>query len=132
TPGIYDYVCVFHSEMTGQVIVTDESGVIPAGTASPLPEVVATPVGTPGTESYNVEIRDFEFAQDTITVPVGATVTWTNTGVAPHTVTGSFGDSGTLTSGQTFSYTFTEAGTFDYACAFHPEMTGQVIVTATT
>ena len=30
--------------------------------------------------------------------------------------------------GDTFSFTFEEPGTFRYACLFHPEMVGEVIV----
>jgi hypothetical protein len=57
-------------------------------------------------------------------------VVWTNTGQAPHTVTGDFADSGVLESGQTFSHTFTETGDFSYVCAIHPQMTGTVRVSA--
>lgn len=61
----------------------------------------------------------------------GTKVTWTNNDGAPHTVTsdsGAFG-SQTLNQGNTFSFTFTSAGTFPYHCAFHPGMKGTVIVT---
>ncbi len=119
-PGIYDYVCQFHGAMSGQVIVTDAAGNVPAS-------VTPTPA-TDDATGASVTIVDFSFDPAVITVPAGSTVTWTNTGVAPHTVTGAFGDSGTLASGQIFRHTFTEAGTFDYACQFHPQMTGQVVV----
>jgi plastocyanin len=122
TPGIYDYVCQFHGEMTGQVIVTDAAGNVPA---APTPAPVTATNDTAGAA---VTIVDFAFEPAAITVPLGATVTWTNAGVAPHTVAGGFGDSGTLASGQAFSHTFTEAGVFDYVCQFHPQMTGQVVV----
>lgn len=124
-PGVYDYVCQFHSAMSGQVIVTGADGSVP---------VPATPVTAPATHdaaSVAVSIVDFAFEPAILTVPAGSTVTWVNNGVAPHTVTGAFGDSGTMTSGQTFSHTFTQAGTFDYACQFHPKMTGQVVVEGT-
>jgi hypothetical protein len=55
---------------------------------------------------------------------------WTNTGQAPHTVTGDFADSGILEPGQTFSHTFTETGDFSYICAIHPQMTGTIRVSA--
>ena len=63
-------------------------------------------------------------------VPVGARVTWTNRGQAPHTVTGSDGsfDSGTLPAGATFETTYAAAGEFAYACAIHPDMIGTVTV----
>jgi plastocyanin len=80
----------------------------------------------------SVSIVDFAFNPKTITVPVGTTVRWTNTGNAPHTVTSTSSpkafDSGTLNSGDTFQHTFTTAGQFPYRCSIHPSMTGTVIV----
>jgi plastocyanin len=63
-------------------------------------------------------------------VTKGATVTWTNTDSAPHTVTADGGafSSATLADGSTFSHRFTTTGTFAYHCAIHPSMTGTVIV----
>lgn len=74
-----------------------------------------------------------------ITVPVGTTVTWTNEDQVFHTVTsgtssGTSGDpdgifdSGNIDPGETFSYTFEEAGEFPYFCTPHPWMQGTVIV----
>jgi plastocyanin len=78
-----------------------------------------------------VQVVDFAFEPGTLTVPAGATVTWTNAGSRPHTVTaddGSF-DSGRLDPGEQFSQTFDQPGTFTYFCGFHPEMQGSVVVT---
>src|SRR5829696_3010749 len=81
--------------------------------------------------AFDVSVVDFAFEPGTITVPVGATVTWTNTGSRSHTVTaddGSF-DSGRLDPGEQFPHTFDQPGTFTYHCGFHPEMQGSVVVT---
>jgi plastocyanin len=81
-------------------------------------------------ESAAVSIVDFAFQPASVEIVTGGTVTWTNTGQAPHTVTaddGSF-DSGTLSPGATFSQTFATAGTFTYHCNIHPQMTATVIV----
>lgn len=81
-----------------------------------------------------VAIKDFAFSPATITVKVGTTVTWTNQDSAAHTVTSdsnskeSF-DSGSMAKDKTFTHTFNTAGTFDYICTFHPDMTGKVKVT---
>ncbi len=73
-----------------------------------------------------------------LNVTVGTKVTWTNNGQLPHTVTASDPsapappatfDSGTKNQGQTFSHTFTIAGTYHYYCTFHPWMKAQVVVT---
>lgn len=78
--------------------------------------------------STTVTIRDFSFAPRTVTVNVGDTVTWRNTGDEPHTATGSTFDTGTLRSGQSGSATFRSAGSFAYKCQPHPFMTGTVRV----
>ena len=81
-------------------------------------------------ESVEAVIEGFAFSPGTIEIKVGTTVTWTNNDSAPHTVTSSDGmlDSGRLEQGATFSYTFDTAGSFDYFCEFHPNMTGTVVV----
>jgi plastocyanin len=78
-----------------------------------------------------VSIVDFAFQPASVEVAAGSTVTWTNTGQAPHTVTADDGafDSGQLAPGASFSQTFDTAGTFTYHCNIHPQMTGTIIVT---
>jgi nitrite reductase (NO-forming) len=73
-----------------------------------------------------------DYSVNVLEIAVGDTVTWTNddTGVV-HTVTaadGSF-DSGLLGPGQSWSYTFTEPGEFEYFCTPHPWMRARVVVT---
>lgn len=68
-----------------------------------------------------VTVLDGSFDEEELTVPVGTTVVWEQDGSFAHTVTaddGSF-DSGTLNSGQRFSFTFDEPGTYPYYCEFH-------------
>ena len=58
-------------------------------------------------------------------------MTWTNDGGVIHTTTSTDGlwDSGILDPGGTFSFTFDEAGTFEYLCSLHPSMVGTIVVT---
>ncbi|TLS46003.1 copper-binding protein [Streptomyces montanus] len=67
-----------------------------------------------------------------LVVKVGETVRWTNHDSVPHTVTTTKGpkkfDSGTLEQGDSWSYTFTAAGTYEYYCAVHPDMVSSVKV----
>ncbi len=83
----------------------------------------------------SVSLVNIAFVPATVNIAVGDTVTWTNneTSAIPHTVTsdtaGQF-DSGLFNPGQTFSHTFTSAGTFTYHCNVHPSMLGSVIVAA--
>jgi plastocyanin len=78
-----------------------------------------------------VDIKDFTYVPDPVEIPVGATVTWTNSDPDPHTATAQDRaelQSGTLNQGDSFSQTFAEPGTFDYFCEFHADMKGTVIV----
>ena len=71
------------------------------------------------------------FAPPLVEIPVGGTVTWTNQTGEAHTVTGddlAFADSGPLDQGDSFSQTFTVAGTYLYHCGPHPWMLGTVVV----
>lgn len=105
-------------------------GAATPGTAAPGG---ATPGGaTPGgggDAAASVDIVDFAFEPATIDVATGQTITWTNTGAAPHTVTFADGpDSGNMAPGATFEHAFDAAGSFEYVCAIHPTMTGTVNV----
>jgi len=101
----------------------------PATSPSPTPvaggsaTTIAIPSGAQGlgNRAYN---------PGNVTVPVGATVTWTNTDSVAHTSTADGGrwSSGTLGPGQQFSTTFSTAGTFAYHCTIHPGMVGTVTV----
>lgn len=81
-------------------------------------------------QSTGVTIQDFAFIPPQINVSVGSTVTWTNQDAVVHTATSDTGlfDSGVLSKGSKFSFTFNQAGTFAYHCAIHPYMTGNVVV----
>jgi plastocyanin len=78
-----------------------------------------------------VTIANFAFDPATLTVKVGATVTWTNKDSSTHTVAWADGSpsSGSLTSGgATYSRTFDAPGTFTYTCGIHPDMKGAIVV----
>jgi plastocyanin len=84
----------------------------------------------PSTAAAEVKIDNFVFGPQTITVPVGTTVTWTNKDDIPHTSVSTDGvfKSKVLDTDEKFSYTFTKAGTYPYYCTIHPKMTGQIVV----
>ena len=99
--------------------------------------ITATSVSiVPGSSS----LTDTAFQPNPVQVSVGNTVTWTNNDSQPHTVTsGSNGQpdnkfnsspnfSPLLNPGQTFSFTFTQAGDYPYFCMLHPNMVGTVSV----
>jgi plastocyanin len=80
-----------------------------------------------------VDIVDNDYEPREVTVAQGGTITWTNTGNAPHTVTKESGpggdfDSETVAPGDTFEQTFDAAGTIGYVCTIHPGQAGTVEV----
>ena len=78
-----------------------------------------------------VSIENFAFSPAIVTVKAGTTVTWTNHDQDSHTATAMSGPfhSPTLNTGQSYQYTFTTPGRFDYLCTIHPFMTATVVVT---
>jgi len=100
-----------------------------------MPSVDMPSVNMPslGGDDGSVTIVDFAFQPHMVSVPAGSTVSWENSGAAPHTVTSDTGafDSGTIGSGGGFSETFNDPGMYTYHCSIHPNMTGLVQVSAT-
>jgi plastocyanin len=84
----------------------------------------------PSAASTVVKIDNFSFGPQMVTVPVGTTVTWTNSDDIPHTSVSTDGvfKSKVLDTDEKFSYTFTKAGMYPYYCTIHPKMTGTVVV----
>ena len=84
----------------------------------------------PSATNAEVKIDNFSFGPETLTVPVGTTVTWTNRDDIPHTVVSTDGvfKSKVRDTDEKFSYTFSRAGTYPYYCSVHPKMTGKIVV----
>ena len=83
--------------------------------------------------TFEVEIVGFKFVPEVLDVSVGDSVVWTNMDLARHTATSEDWslqgiDSGLLSKGESYSYTFEEMGEYDYYCVPHPYMKGKVIV----
>ena len=93
--------------------------------------LLAWPAAAPAQpETAHVEIRAHGFSAPSVTVKAGTTVTWVNEDDDAHTVTSTsnaFRSPG-LDTGEAFSYTFTQPGTYEYFCTLHPLMTGTVVV----
>lgn len=95
------------------------------------------PLGTVPPGSAEVRIVDDDadaFQLGTITVDLGGQVTFVNLDDDLHTATGAGFDTGNIDpgaidGGASGSHTFDAPGTFAYFCAFHPNLTGTVIVT---
>ena len=83
-------------------------------------------------DGNQVTIKAFAYGPKNITVPVGTTVTWINKDPEVHTVVDKGGKfrSSALDSDDSFTFTFTEPGTYNFFCTLHPQMTGTVTVVA--
>ena len=81
-----------------------------------------------------VKIDNFTFEPSELEIAPGTTVTWVNGDDIPHTVvaTNRAFRSRALDTEDTFSFTFTSVGEFDYFCSLHPHMTGKILVNAMT
>jgi plastocyanin len=90
---------------------------------------------TPAAAAVAVGIDNFTFNPATVTVKAGTTVTWTNRDDIPHglaATNNAFKRSQALDTEDSFSFTFTTPGTYQYFCYIHPHMTGTIVVEAAT
>ena len=128
-----DFAINSHNAQTGSIYTS--CGHIPASESmdmTPSPTATA-PASTPTT----VQATIVNSTLPDLTISVGTTVTWTQADPFAHTTTsgtnGEFDEQGwdsqTLSTNETFSHTFTEAGTFAYTCTIHGYMSGTVTVT---
>ena len=81
-------------------------------------------------DANEITIDNFTFTPKELTVAVGTTVKWVNHDDIPHTIVEKKTTfrSKALDTDDSYSFTFTSPGTFDYFCGLHPHMVGQVIV----
>ena len=89
----------------------------------------------PAGDTVEVGMENIKFDPEEVTVKAGGKVKWTNNESIPHDVTKEGGPGpdfssgkGNMKQGDTYEQTFKEAGTIDYVCTVHPNMTGKVTV----
>ncbi|MTE13596.1 cupredoxin domain-containing protein [Nocardia aurantiaca] len=111
-------------------------GMVPDGAGPAMPGMTSTAATSASAAAAPagpdaVAIDNFAFGPSSLTVKVGATVTWTNHDEEPHTVVADDGSfrSPTLGDNATYTFTFAKAGTFAYVCSIHPFMHATVVVT---
>ena len=93
-------------------------------------ETKAPDTSTGGSQN-RIEIKDFHFEPQTLTVKAGEKITWVNKDEEPHTVVSvekQFKKSTALDTDQEFTITADKPGTYTYFCSVHPKMTGTIIV----
>lgn len=84
-----------------------------------------------GNQQNRIEIKDFAFYPQTLTVKSGEKITWINRDEEPHTVVSvekQFKKSTALDTDQEFTITAGAPGTYTYFCSVHPKMTGTIVV----
>ena len=81
-------------------------------------------------EANEVKIDNFVFNPAELTIAVGTTVKFVNHDDIPHSVVdkNKAFRSKALDTDDSFTFTFANAGTYDYFCGLHPHMTGKIIV----
>lgn len=86
-----------------------------------------------GGETVVVDIRDYRFTPQVLTIQAGTTVKWTNSERrTTHSVQflGLGGlESERLFPGESWQRSFDTPGEYPYACGPHPEMKGGIVVT---
>jgi plastocyanin len=88
-------------------------------------------VDSSSNKQNKIQIKDFAFNPQTITVKAGEKVTWINRDEEPHTVVSvekQFKKSTALDTDQEFTITAGAPGTYTYFCSVHPKMTGTIVV----
>ncbi|HEY2047655.1 MAG TPA: cupredoxin family copper-binding protein, partial [Candidatus Udaeobacter sp.] len=86
---------------------------------------------TGNAQQNKIEIKDFAFNPQNITVKSGEKITWINRDEEPHTVVSvgkKFQRSPGLDTDQEFSIIAGAPGTYEYFCSVHPKMTGKIVV----
>ena len=80
--------------------------------------------------THVVKVSGLGFQPATLTVHSGDRVTWLNDDLIVHTVTAADHgfDSGDLPAGKSWTFVARKRGTFRYACRYHANMTGTLIV----
>lgn len=73
------------------------------------------------------------FGENPLVLERDTAVTWINNDTVSHTVSSRSAvfESGNLSPGESFTFTFTAEGAFDYFCRIHPSETGLIVIEAT-
>lgn len=77
-------------------------------------------------------IQNNAFNPSSLNVTAGTTVTWINRDNVTQNVVSDSGlfDSGNLTNGMSYNYTFNQTGTYPYHSKISPSMKGTIVVTS--
>jgi len=92
--------------------------------------IASSAVAAPPT-TVTVSIDKVMFRELSVSAHVGDTIEWINKDVVDHTATAKGGAFKVeVPAGKKARVVLKKAGTFDYYCEYHPNMTAKVVVTA--
>ena len=137
-------------EESGKKLVTaneEASGRHEGGHGKGASEDDSLVVDLTGQETVSMDIKDFAYSKPNIRIKKGTTVTWTNQDTVKHNVMLEHAGGGAahdapspsevksdvfagplLAKGESYSFTFNEAGADPYHCSPHPDMKGTITV----
>jgi plastocyanin len=110
------------------------SATAPVSTVQPVSTGVPGSTAAPVSTGVNtVSIKNFAFNPSSLAVKTGSAVTWVNQDGVAHTIVSDTGSpltfsSDPLQTGASFTFSFTQPGTYTYHCSIHPSMTGTIVV----
>jgi plastocyanin len=102
---------------------------LPANENTQVPAAVdSSPSLEEPSASATVLIENLSFNPPSVIITAGGEVTWTNSDLVNHTVTGEGWDSGLFGKDRSFTKKFDTPGVYPYHCTPYPDMTGRVVV----
>ena len=105
------------------------------GPASDAPSAAAGPCAPSDAAgaAVSAKIANFAFDPASVTAKVGDVISWTNNDTVQHTATVKDNETCTtpaLATDASGGITFSQAGSYDFFCKIHPQMTGKIEVTS--
>jgi plastocyanin len=97
--------------------------------AIPIAAAAIIAIAQARAETIRIEVKSLTFSPAQVTAHVGDTIEWANADFIPHTATAKNHDFDVqLPAGKTAKLNLKKAGTVEYFCRFHPNMTGTITV----
>ena len=81
-------------------------------------------------DAVEIVVDNFAFKPQMVRIKLGTTITWVNHDDIPHSIVCPSMNvhSHPMDTNESFSFTFTKAGFYNYICGLHPHMHGQIVV----
>jgi len=125
--GIYYFVSKNSSTDIAPTLDNQETN---NDTAPTVPATSSSKTSTTLKITSAVSLKNLAFYPSVLNIKIGTKVRWTNKDVVNHTIVSDSGtfNSGILSPGQSFSFTFNKLGSVNYHCTIHPAMKGLIII----